>query len=321
MLFSFLFGCASNGKKDKDFEMNLKESSVPEWVYEIEQSCEHEVYLCASAEGDSSAAADANSKKSLASILKTKNESNISLEKFGFTAAEAQALELRVQQDVNHSVAEIFKKAYIKSRYEKDGISFSLSVLEKIEAKRRLRGEIKSLDDQIRFHYKKGLKNSLVKMNLLFSKRIYLNKKYMILAGESISTDMSISKINNLKYSKVQKGNKVLVRPINDVPRILVKKVEEILSSRGFKVVRDNATDLTVRLVYSAKDGVQAASRGLKEYSFSLEVDVRDNSGDKVDSFISAAKSSGRNKQDAFLKAKLILIEKINLNGKKLNIK
>ena len=200
VIFSFLFGCASNKKNDKDFEMNLKESSVPKWVYEIEESCEHDLYLCASAEGDSIKAADSNAKKSLASILKIKTESNLSLEKFGFSPAEAQALEQRIEQSARDSILAVLKNTYIKERYEKDGISFSLAILEKEKASKSLRSEIQSLDNQLRFHYKKGLKTALIKMNLLFSKRVYLNKKYITLTGKSISTDMSISKINNLKY-------------------------------------------------------------------------------------------------------------------------
>ena len=318
VLFVLLSSCATSKKSTKPV-MKVGEVEVPSWVYNIDEACLDATEICASAEGDTVNSADINAKNSLGSIFQTKIKSEFSLEKFGFTGPEAQAMQERVSSNVSESVNTILKGARIKERFLKDDLHFSLAVLDKVLAKKSLRQEIRSIDDQLMYFYSKGLKSSLIKMHLLLNKRNLLNEKYIIVAGSGIPSQMTYSKINGLKYNG-NNLNKINVKTTGTVPRTVVKRIESMLTEMGYKLMKNQAVDFNIRLKYKAQDEYLNV-KGFKKYSFSLTVEAKNSTGVKLGSTISEQVGLGRNKQDAFLKIKNKLIEDIRNNIDQLNIK
>jgi hypothetical protein len=317
-LLSSLFSCATR-KDEKKRSMKIGTTEVPDWVYNIDEACDESIEICASAEGDSTVSADTNAKTSLASIFQTKIKSEFTLEKFGFTGPEAEAMKERVSSNVTESVNTLLKAVRIKERFIKDDLNFSLAVLDKKTVKKSLRQEISSLDDQLRYHLKKGMKSSLIKMHLLLNKRNILNDKYIIVSGASVPTNVTFSEINALRF-KGNGLNRVHVKAIGTVPRTIKKKIESMLTEMGYRILMSDAVDFIIRLKYKAKDEYLNV-KGFKKHSFSLSLESKNSSGEKLGSHISESIGLGRNMQDAFLKVKTKLLKDVRQNMDKLNIK
>ena len=317
-IYCFLIiGCASH-KFEKSKHPNPAIKKIPNWVYNIDESCREELEICASAEGVDSISSDLNAKKALASIFETKIKSNFTLERFGFTNVEAEALSERVQDNVSESVDVILKGVEILKRFSKDDLYFSLAILDKVKARKALFLEIGAIDDQLEFLLEKSQKSSLIKMHVLLNKRILLNEKYSIVTGKSVPTDITYSRINRIKYLK-SNGNRVLIKAINNVPRTILKGVESIITEIGYRVVKEEKNNYLVRLKYIIKEEYLNVE-GFKKFSFSLTVEAKENTGDKLGTYTSVNIALGRNKQDAFLKVKNKLINDIRNNIEKLNI-
>jgi hypothetical protein len=312
-------GCATKNAKVKTSPISAEMKDMPEWIHSIDEACDNATEICASSEGTSIINADLNAKKSLASIFQTKIKSNLTLENYGFTAPEAEAIAERVSNTVTESVNVLLKATYIKERFSKDGLYFSLAVLDKDKVKKSLRLEINALDDQIDFIHNKGLKSSLIKLHVLFNKRQALNDKYVIISGSSLPTNMSFSKISSLKYSK-NSLNKISFKLVGDVPRIIAKKIEAMFSEMGYKIVSTGKQNYGIRIKYNMKDEYLNV-KGFKKFLVILSLEAKLIGGDILGAYTTQKEALGRNKQDAFLKIKDLIIEDIRNNIDKLNIK
>jgi len=318
VLIGFI-GCATKNNKSDTSPVSTEIKEMPEWIHSIDEACDNETEICASSEGSSSINSDLNAKNSLASIFQTKIKSNLTLEKYGFTAPEAEAIAERVSNTVTESVNVLLKATYIKERFSKDGLYFSLAVLDKDKVKKSLRLEINALDDQIEFIHAKGLKSSLIKLHILFNKRQALNDKYVIVSGSSLPTSMSFSKISSLKYSK-SNLNKLAFKLIGDVPRIITKKIEAMFSEMGYKIVSTGKQDYGIRIKYKMNDEYLNV-KGFKKFLVLLSLEAKLVGGSKLGTYTAQVTALGRNKQDAFLKIKDQIIQDIRNNIDKLNIK
>jgi hypothetical protein len=156
-------------------------------------------------------------------------------------------------------------------------------------------------------------------MHLLLNKRNILNEKYIILSDSSIPTSVTFSEINSLRF-KGANQNKVHVKAIGNVPRTVKKKVEAMLTEMGYRILKTDAVDFMIRLKYKAKDEYLNV-KGFKKFSFSLSVESKNSSGEKLGTYTSENIGLGRNMQDAFLKVKNKLVEDIRQNINQLNIK
>ncbi len=318
MLF-VLVGCATKKDKTKTSVLSPEMKEMPLWIHSIDEACDNDTEICASSEGSSSINADLNAKNSLASIFQTKIKSNLTLEKYGFTAPEAEAIAERVSNTVNESVNVLLKATYIKERFTKDSLYFSLAVLDKEKVKKSLRLEINALDDQLAFIHSKGLKSSLIKMHVLLNKREALNDKFLIVSGTSIPTDMTFSKISSLKYAK-NNVNKISFRLVGDVPRIIAKKIESMFSEMGYKIVSTGKQDYGIKIKYKMKDEYLNV-KGFKKFLVTLNLEAKAIGGEKLGTYTAQTTALGRNQQDAFLKIKDKIVKDIRDNIDKLNMK
>jgi hypothetical protein len=320
MAFSLIFISCSTSKKKTDIELDGGEAiDVPEWIYAPQSSCNEDQEICASAEGENSQISDTNARKSLGSIFESNVKSNFLIEKHGYTKAEASMLTERVSSEVSETISVVLNSVSIKTRYKKDGLSFSLASLNRLNAAKVLREEIKTLDDKIDFLYKKGNKSSIIKMHLLFEKRDQINTKIIVITNNPISTNMSFSKISQLKYSK-KSGNRVFVKAVNTVPRTLKKWIESLLTQSGYKVVQDSNIDFILKIKYFVDEEFMKV-KGFKKFSFSTNLEGKSNTGDKLGVFTVTVLGTGRTKQNAYLKIKKKLQEQIKRSFEKINLK
>ena len=156
-------------------------------------------------------------------------------------------------------------------------------------------------------------------MHLLLNKRNLLNDKYIIVAGSGIPEFVTFSEINSIRF-KTNNLNKIAVKAIGTVPRTIQKRIESMLTEMGYRILKTDSVDYLIRLKYKAKNEYLNV-KGFKKFSFSLIVEARNSSSEKLGTYISEKVGLGRNMQDAFLKVKNKLIEEIRKNIDQLNIK
>jgi len=309
VIIVFAVSCASSKKKsglrysDHDMDGDRK-MEVPNWVYAPDSGCSKQKEICASGEGESLAAADANAKKALGSIFETKIKSTFELQKSSFSDQEAVELSERVYSEVTESVDIILKGVSVTKRALKDNLHFSLVALDKIKASATLRNEIRLLDDQIDHMYKQQKKSSIIKMLFLFDKREMLNDKYTLINGLSLRSAYSFSKIDSIRFAQ-EKTNRLVVKAVNEVPRTLKKWIEGVFTNVGYKLTKTKNKDFDymVKLKYFAKEEFLKV-KGFKKYSFSIIAEGKNNVGDKLGVLNATVVGMGRNQQDAFLKVK-----------------
>ena len=319
LLLVLLNSCATK-KSGKDIDVDEERSlDAPEWIHSPKSSCTEQTEICASAEGDGQAQADANARNNLASIFETKIKSNFQVEKYGYTHAEAEALTERVSSSVKESVETVLNSVEIKDRVEKDKLYFSLASLDKSKAAKSLDQEIKTIDDQLNFLYKEGNKSSILKMHMLLEQREMLNQKMIIITGKSKPTQMSFSKINLLKFQKNSMG-KVLIRNVNDAPKTLIKWVESLLTEVGYKVIEKANVDYIIRIKLLKKEEFLNV-KGFKKFSFNYVMEAKNNAGENIGTLSKTFVGTGRTEKDAYLKIKLKLQDEIKSNLNKLNLK
>jgi hypothetical protein len=313
ILMLFIIGCSTKNKT----RTVIVPSGEPTWLYSPQDGCSEEE-LCASSEGRKFIESDANAKKSLASIFETKINAEFNFTKNSFSNEEIIEMREFVNSEVNEQVEGILKGASIKERFKKDGLKFSLAYLNKITVKKLISNEISRIDNELMHFYNMKNRLFLKKMNLLYNQRNILNEKMIIVASSGMQSPINFSQINSLKYKSIG-GSKVTIKALNNVPAFLLKKVEELLSDLGYKLV-STKNDYYLNLSYKKKEEYLNV-KGFKKYTFTINVDTKNNIGKKLGSFSVTAVENGRNKKDAFLKAKTKLLNEFEVKLEKLNFK
>jgi hypothetical protein len=294
---------------------------VPEgeavWIYSPESGCDKDE-LCAVGEGSSLAQADAKSKQSLASIFETKIQSSLKFSKHSFSGEEIEEMQEYINSDVSEKVDGVLKGAIIKERFQKEKIFFSLVSLDKNKAAQLISNELKHVDDQLNHFYSFKSRIYIKKLNVLFNKRLLLAEKMTILKDSASNSPISFKQIEELKLNSMG-GTKIVIKTTNEPPRFINKKVKEIFSELGYKLVK-KGNDYFINMDYKVTEEYLNV-KGFKKFSYTLAIESRSNIGKKLGNFIITVTESGRNEVDAFTKSKSKLIEKFENNIEKLNLK
>ena len=156
-------------------------------------------------------------------------------------------------------------------------------------------------------------------MHLLFDKREQINQKIIVITGNPIKTQLSFSKINKIKYLK-KTGSRLIVKSVNSVPRTLKKWIESLLTDSGYKVVEDSNIDFIVKIKYFSNEEFMKV-KGFKKFSFSIIIESKNNTGDKLGVLKIEEIGIGRTEQNAYLKTKNKLQDQIKRNLDKINLK
>jgi hypothetical protein len=313
ILILLLIGCSSSKTTNSVITPEIE----PSWLYSPQDGCS-ENELCASGEGSVFAESDANSKKSLASIFETKINAEFNFTKHSFSNAELVEMREYINTEINEQVQGILKGVSIKERFKKDGLSFSLAFLNKKTVSQILKAELGRMDNKLMHFYNMRNRLFLKKMNVLFNQRNVLNEKLIIVETKGRSIPITFSHINAIKYKSIG-GEKITIRVLNSMPKYILKKIEEQLSDIGYKIVTKK-NDYFLNLSYKRVEEYLKV-KGFKKYTFTINVETKNNIGKKLGSFSVIDVVNGRNEKDAFLKAKEKLLEQFESKFEKLNFK
>lgn len=314
----FLFSCSS--KKTKRIHVEYDKESFeggPLWLYDPEKGCDKNE-ICVSSSADSSNLADVRAKKSIAAIFETKIKSNFDVYKTSMSSEEIEQVEEDISSEVTESVNGILKTVIIKERFQKGDIFFALASLDKKKSAKSLREEMKTLSDELKFLYGKKAKGSIKRMMILFDKHSRLNDKYIVLTGKGVKLPVTFAQIQNIKFAS--SGNqKVSIKSNNETPKIIRKHLEQTLGEVGYKVIKSSAVDYYLSMKWRIKKEFINV-KGFEKYTYTLDISANDNLKKQIGAFTFSKTSTGRNKQDAFLKVKNEFLRNIDQKLNLLNL-
>lgn len=310
-----MFSCASNKAQRKV----IVPEGEPVWLYSPQSGCDESAELCASGEGANFSESDVNAKKSLASIFETKINSNFEFSKHSFTSSEIVEIKESVSNKINEQVDVILKGAYIKERFKKDGIKFSLSAINKLKGGKVLRDEIIRIDDEISHFFIQKNRMYLKKMIVMFNLRSSLNSKLIILSDSGVSSQIKLSQINSIKFS-ANGGSKVKLVTDKKIPKLLEKKFEQLMTEIGYKITKGKMVDYILSISYARKEEYLNV-KGFKKYSFEINVESSDEAGKRLGGYIINLVAGGRTEKDAFAKVRKEIISKFENNIISLNLR
>lgn len=311
----FMFSCSSQKTERVQVEYDQEKfEEGPEWLYDPEKGCD-DSEICVSSSADSANRADIRAKKSIAAIFETEIKSTFDVYKTSMSDSELEQVEEEISNEVTESVNGILKTVKVKERYQKGDIFFALASLDKKKSAKSLREQMKSISDELNFLYDKKQRGSIKRMMILYDKHSRLNDKYIVITGKGIKLPITFAQIQNIKFSK-KSNQKVSIKSNNETPKILRKYLEQTLGEVGFKVIKGNAVDYYVSMKWRAKNEYINV-KGFEKYTYTLDISADDNLKKQIGSFTLSQTSTGRNKQDAFLKVKNEFIKNID---EKLNL-
>lgn len=290
----------------------------PEWLYSPSSGCDKNKEICTSGEGTNFKSSDANARKSLASIFETKINSSFRFTKHNFSDSEVVEMSEMVSNKIDEDVTGILKASYIKERFKKDDLAFSWAAIDKQKSSKVLRAELKRLDDEISHFFNQRNRLYLKKLNVLYYQRELLNEKLVILGGSGVSSSVSLAQINMIKF-KSKGGAKIGIKTLTNVPELIVKKTEAILTDVGYKIIKKNDINYLVQLTYIEKEEYLNVP-GFKKWTFELGIESKSNAGKKLGGMVINVISNGRTKKDAFAKVRNKIVKEFEDNLEKLNL-
>lgn len=273
----------------------------PEWLNNLDNFCDKDS-LCSTGSGSSLNVAKADARNNIQKIFETKVNSTF---KNTLTSSNNLVQE-NTYEELNNETSGVLNGVNIIKTYEdKDGTIYVLAVLNKEQASKYLKDEIKEIDKQMKVLLKDDNYGSSTKVESLYNQRKKLNSKYLFLTGKEIPSGITYEEIIENKRNKRNNSPSYIIR-VNDpynslksiIKNVLVKNDLIVVESieKNSKLVK---ADLSMTKQYLKVDGFE-------KYKIDLSIDIQ-KSG-KSSGFIKLEfLETGRDKEQIYNKS----IEKI----------
>lgn len=317
-ILTFIVSCSSTEKKQQAYEYDgEKQIEIPEWVFDINEACENKKFLCASAEGNSFANADLNSKKMLSSILEVKIMAKSQIKRFGLTSLESKGLEEKVSFEVQEKVKSLLNGVKIINRFKKDKSFYSYAVLNKADSLKILKDKVKTIDSRMLSFYSQKRRVYINRLLTLITERNALKREVIILGGSVRRSPVSYDDIYRLKNIKSENQN-ISIEVIGDIPSNLINRIEEELTSMGFEISKQKGNKF-LKVNFLTKNEYLNV-KGFKKFSFALTVEAFRSDFKKLGVMSIKKVVTGRDKADALNSVLGQITSEMKIKLDKLNI-
>lgn len=297
LIFLLLSGCSLFQKKPS---ISDTAKDVPEWVYAPYEVCKETEELCATGEGKTFSAADAQAKANLASIFEVKVKSDFTMNTSSNQSQPWRAeVKQEVQQSLQESVDQVLETVQIKKRFKKDGLSHALASLDRAKATELLGGRLSKVDQELDVLWQRRQRTNLRKITKLTLEREKLNERYSIVSGSPRPTNVSYREVVSWRDSRPKQ--EALILKIGQAPDWMVEKLRALLSEAGFKFVKGEADKVVSLNVDSIKEYLNV--EGFEKYTFTLKLSSSEKGERKKELSVSET-VMGRTQADALLKVK-----------------
>lgn len=279
-------------------ETPVKISTKPQWINQPESACTP-FELCGVGEGTGLMGAEAQARKALALVFKSKIQSeSTSTKSTSQTGGDAMATS-EVKEESSFFVKEVTDKliegAQVKERHEDKDKVYVLVVLKKRVAAQRVQSEMEVLDQKMLALKKDGSRGALNKIPRLWEIREELNSDHQFLVGEKIPTVVDLQDVVDLKKAFQAKPQVIKVQVFGaDSSGTIKTQLQQALIDNGFKVVTDDReTPITL------KANVQIAQlfmkvEGFEKHQFTFGLHSLNKDGEKVGSLSQTIVKTGR---------------------------
>lgn len=305
ILILLLLSSCSYFKAKPTLSESAKE--VPAWVYAPYDSCVEQEELCATGEAKTYAGADGAARANLASIFEVQVKSDFSAtttssQQFAWQASVKQ----EVQSSIEESVDQVLETVQIKSRFKKEGLTYSLAALDRAKASDLLGARLKKVDDELTVLWGKRSRTNLRRIVRLYLEREKLNERYSIVAGVGRPAPMTYQEI--IAWRESRPKVEPLTLKVGNAPEWMTEKLKELLTEAGFKIVKGNTSKVLSLNVESIKEYLNV--QGFEKYTFTMNL-TSSIDGEKKKVLAASETVTGRTQADALLKVKNYFTEYI----------
>jgi hypothetical protein len=281
------------------------------------EECSEARELCASGEGKTSAQADANALKSLASIFETQVTASTS----SFTSAQSSGVWAQLQESAQVSVREDVKQtleaAQIIKRFRHNRQFYSLASLDKGRAIANLQERMEKIHAELAALWKRKDRTAWARMWELAHQREALNDRYTILNGERFKFSPSASELQQWYQSRraeVPKGIE-----LQSLPPELAAVIRARLSNSGYRLF-DVSQGERIRATFEAKQE-HLNVNGFEKWFFVLNMENISRAGAKTGGLVVQVSTTGRSRTDCESKARATIITEMESKLAELNLK
>ncbi len=296
-LLLVLTGCSLLKPKP---ELSSSSQEVPTWVYSPYEVCDEAGELCATGEGKSMSASDAQARANLASIFEVQVKSTLNANTSSKSTFPWQSqVNEEVQTALEESVNEILENVQVKKHYKKDGLTYALASLDKNQAADLIGGRMKKLDTELDTYWARRSRTNLRKIMRLHLEREKLNERFASVAGGKKAAKPTYEEIMRWKDSRPDLVP--LALKVGQAPDWMTEKIKELLTESGFRIVKGEADRVLTMNVDSIKEFLNVD--GFEKYTFTLNMTSTEN-GEKKKVISTSETVTGRTQADALLKVK-----------------
>ncbi|MDR1498980.1 MAG: LPP20 family lipoprotein [Rickettsiales bacterium] len=204
---------------------------LPEWVQDAGKGCD-EGHICAIGSGKSPGSAGADARSNLQKVFETKIHSSFSSR----LSDRNNMVNEYATENLREETSGFLKGTIISKTFEKDGVFYALTSLNKIKTADGLRYDIEALDDKMSVLLSDKFPLSAKNLEKMYEDRKILNKKYMFLTGRSVP---EVVKYENIFDDSINKGKKHFSYFVKVNDPEIGSYIESLLIGTGAKIVRD----------------------------------------------------------------------------------
>jgi hypothetical protein len=291
-------------------------NELPDWAYAPMDACSEASEICASGEGKTNSIADANAKKSLASIFETKIEAQTS----SHLSASGSAILMKAQESATVSVTETVNQTLeatqVIKRFRFKEMSYSLVSLDKAKASENLRARIDKIQSELSALWKRRDRTAWSRMWELAHQREALNDRFNIMMGERIQFTPNISELQAWYQSR--RAEIPLAYEFIDLPKEYASQIVSRLTNSGYRLFEMNQGSRIKAVLESKKEHMNV--KGFEKWFFNLTMENISKAGAKTGGLVAQATTTGRSKVDCEMKAREILLKEMEEKLQELNL-
>ncbi len=291
---------------------------LPKWVKSPEKGCKKRE-LCVVGEATGMMMANTNARKALAAFFKVQIKSTFKATTEVDVAADS--VEEELSEGITEITDEILEGVEIRENYHGDSTVYSLAVLDKRKAAKKIERAIKEIDDKMKTMATANNGRLARGLKKLHQQRIPLNDRYAFLMDREIKAPYSYQQIHKLVMKSV--AGVVLFVDIKEMKKDVEKIVVDALSKDSFKIVKgsSNRSKAThyVTGKFSCKQEYMKVE-GFQKQRCTLDISAENKKGQKTGVFQFTTVETGRDSAQAYAKAIGQVQEYIKGNISELNI-
>jgi len=297
------------------FSASAKE---PSWLNNVNEVCKKSE-LCAIGMGESRLMAQTTATANLAKIFENKIDAEFSTNMQSDNGEINQGMSERIKESTSVALEGVEHP----KMYEGDTHYYALARVKKGKLALKFKSDIDKIDEKVRELYKESGTGVISKIESLLGEREVFGGRYRFLTGINLSPPISYKDFLKRKR-ELAKGIVVHLWVDEPSPKKIQGYLGDKLASSGYpltkgKVWKKSATHLLTGKLRTNQEHLKV--EGFEKYAFTLTIDSQNRKREKSGSLNILVTETGRNFEQAYEKALVLIKEKIDDQLYKINFR